>query len=167
MRPSQRSRWSQDPSSCSHDQNMSLRSCVETGWDLRLEHFLGKGDGSEVVEVGRFDAESLLVETVRAKIRLGRCEARVLGFEVLADGAGFIDDEVVVLLRMLHQRCNSAEWPEGKRTRYGICPKGWILRYSGCLCSPVKSETLTNSKGSFFSCRAVATRRVHGEEGKP
>lgn len=54
-----------------------------------------------MVEVRRLDADSLLVVTVRAQIRVSWRETLLLGLQVLANRTRLVHDVTIVLLRML------------------------------------------------------------------
>jgi hypothetical protein len=90
----------------------------------------------------------------------------VLGGNVVAYRPALIQYETIIILFLF--RTIASESVKAKSlTIYGTCPNGCRARNSGDLCSRFAKSIGCSSNGTCFSCKTIATRRVHVETEDP
>jgi hypothetical protein len=143
-----------------------LKKVVEH--DLRLEDILKHRLLHMIIKIHHFDRSRLMEQRVFVEFRGDQRSAlpRVLGGNVVADRPALIQYEAIVILFLFRTLlCESVKTTS--LTIYGTCPNGCRARNSGALCSPFARSMGCSSNGTCFSCKTIATRRVHVEPEDP
>ena len=140
----------------------------EVEYDLRLEDILKHRLLCMIIKIHHFDRNRLMEQRVFAEFRGDQRGAlpRVLGGNVVADRPALVQYEAIVILFLFRTfLCKGIK--ATSLTIYGTCPNGCRARNSGALCSPFAKSMGCSSNGTCFSCKTMATRRVHVETGDP